>query len=79
MKFMKNPEFHRQMKHIGYDFVREQYAAREIDIQHVDSSYQLANLFTASGFKLRGGLLIRPSPWEEVLKKAQCCPSSGVL
>ncbi|KRX30458.1 Copia protein [Trichinella murrelli] len=44
----KNPEFHKRSKHIDvrFHFVREKYIEGKIDIQHIDSENQKADILT---------------------------------
>ena len=48
IRLIKNPEFHNRTKHIDiqYKFVREKYENGEIDVHHVTSEFQAADLFT---------------------------------
>ena len=43
-----NPVFHARSKHIEvqYHYVREKVIAKEIDIQHVSTKFQVADIFT---------------------------------
>jgi hypothetical protein len=43
-----NPVFHARSKHIEvqYHYVREKVVAKEIDIQHVSTEFQVADIFT---------------------------------
>ncbi|KRZ02468.1 Copia protein [Trichinella zimbabwensis] len=48
VKLSKNPEFHKRSKHIDvrFYFVREKYNEGKIDIQHIDSENQKADILT---------------------------------
>ena len=44
----KNPMFHARSKHIEvqYHFVREKVLSKEVDIMHINTEWQVANIFT---------------------------------
>ena len=44
----KNPKFHARSKHIEvqYHFVREKVLSKEVDIMHINTEWQVANIFT---------------------------------
>ena len=44
----RNPVFHAQTKHIEvhYHFIRKRVQAGEIDLQHVSTNLQVADIFT---------------------------------
>lgn len=48
IRLVQNPEMHHRTKHIDVRlfFVREVYAKKTIDLEHVQSGYQLADVFT---------------------------------
>lgn len=48
LKLTKNPEFHKRTKHIDvrYFFVREKYLDGVVDVQHVSSDMNLADILT---------------------------------
>lgn len=50
IKLIRNPEFHRRTKHIEvrFHFVREKVISGEIQLEHVPSKRQLADMFTKS-------------------------------
>ena len=43
-----NPIFHAWTKHMGvhYHFIRERVLARDVDLQHISTNLQMANVFT---------------------------------
>ncbi|KFD56670.1 hypothetical protein M513_02346 [Trichuris suis] len=47
-KLVRNPEFHKRTKHIAvkYHFVREKFLNGDLDIEHVASMDQLADIMT---------------------------------
>ncbi|KRZ92827.1 Retrovirus-related Pol polyprotein from transposon TNT 1-94 [Trichinella sp. T8] len=55
VKFSKNPEFHKRSNHIEvqFHFVREKYSEGKIDIQHIDSENQKAEILTKALLKTR--------------------------
>ncbi|XP_003375210.1 copia protein [Trichinella spiralis] len=55
VKLSKNPEFHKRSKHIDvrFHFVREKYNEGKIDIQHIDSENQKADILTKALPKTR--------------------------
>ena len=64
----RNPVFHARTKHIEvhYHFIRERVQAGEIDLQHISTNRQVADIFTKalSIYKLRqfaSGLGLTPS------------------
>lgn len=48
IRLVQNPEMHHRTKHIDVRlfFVREVYAKKTIDLEHVQSGHQLADVFT---------------------------------
>ena len=48
VKLAKNPVFHAKTKHIEihYHHVRDKVTSKILDLQHIGSSDQLANIFT---------------------------------
>jgi len=48
VKLIKNPEFHKRTKHIDikYHFIREKVVNQEIDVKHISSEKQMADLLT---------------------------------
>lgn len=48
LKLIKNPEFHKRSKHIDvrYHFIREKFSENLFDLKYVQSSMQLADIFT---------------------------------
>ena len=45
---VKNPEFHQRTRHINvrYNFIKDYQEKNQIDMQYVESSNQLADIFT---------------------------------
>ncbi len=50
IRLVKNPEFHQRTKHIDvkYYFIRDQQENGTIDMQHISTTNQLADIFTKS-------------------------------
>lgn len=48
VKLIKNPEFHKRSKHIDikFHFVREEFSAGEVNIEHISGDNQVADIFT---------------------------------
>lgn len=48
IKLIKNPEFHKRTKHIDirYNFIREKYESKEINVHYVPSKLQYADILT---------------------------------
>uniref|UniRef100_A0A5S6Q626 Reverse transcriptase Ty1/copia-type domain-containing protein n=1 Tax=Trichuris muris TaxID=70415 RepID=A0A5S6Q626_TRIMR len=55
VKLSKNPEFHKRSKHIAvrFHFVREKWQRRELDVQHISSEDQTADILTKALPKTR--------------------------
>ncbi|KRX18485.1 Retrovirus-related Pol polyprotein from transposon TNT 1-94 [Trichinella nelsoni] len=55
VKLSKNPEFHKRSNHteVRFHFVREKYSEGKIDIQHIDSENQKAEILTKTLPKTR--------------------------
>jgi len=48
IKLIRNPEFHKRSKYIDirYNFVREKYFSRDVEIEYIRSRNQLADILT---------------------------------
>ena len=75
----RNPVFHARTKHIKmhYDFIRECVQAGEIDLQHVSTNLQVADIFTrALGIDKLGqfasGLGLTPSALPSLRGSTTC-------
>lgn len=55
IRLIKNPEFHQRSKHIDvkFHFIREMYKRGVIDVKHISSDKQIADIFTKAIAKLR--------------------------
>lgn len=50
IRLIKNPDIHQRSKHIDikFCFIRERYKSKDIQLRHVDSAIQEADIFTRS-------------------------------
>ena len=75
----RNPVFHARSKHIEvhYHFIRERVQAGEIDLQHVSTNLQVADIFTkALGIdklvQFASGLVLMPSALPSLRGSTTC-------